>query len=162
MPFETDIAYRVSPQLSTLIQAELDREDTEEPATLERVLQRVHSGLFDELAALGQVDAAAQGEVVTELKELVEQYGGEVLAFDFVRTRASDDLARVIEAEISTPVHLAPPTLGVIRDAILNGRAAAIAGTGDISIDDDDNLIDEIDALIARFGEDATAEEFLP
>ena len=98
--------------------------------------------------------------LLDELDALIEEYGGDVLAIDFARSDASEALSRVIEAVMGDENRENPPTFGVIKDAIL-GLPARLVGDGDLEDDEDETLLEEIEALIRRHGEDALAEQFL-
>jgi hypothetical protein len=67
----------------------------------------------------------------------------------------------VIEAAISGRSLNNPPTLEMVREAMISGLTARLVGEGALEEDEDDNLIAEIDALISRYGSDALAEEFI-
>ena len=95
-----------------------------------------------------------------ELDDLIDEYGGDMLAVSFVLAKASEDLSRVIEAASNDPALPDQPTLGAVREAMLQGLTARLAGDGVIEADEDQTLLAEIDALIERHGNDAIAETF--
>jgi hypothetical protein len=95
-----------------------------------------------------------------EVEDLIDEYGGDMLAVSFIVTRATEDLSRIIEAAGNDPALPDQPTLGAVREAMLQGLTARLAGDGVIETDEDQTLLAEIDALIERYGRDAVAETF--
>jgi hypothetical protein len=162
MTFPQDMPATVSRDLSVIIQAELDKEHSDEPAMLGYVLEKMYDGLVEELIEQGRLDPAVRDEVFAEMKDLVERYGGDVLAIDFMKYRSSDNLATVIQVELDYRDSDQPPTLGTVLESITSGRVAQLVASGDIDIDDDDTVISEVQSLILQHGENAPAEEFLP
>jgi hypothetical protein len=67
----------------------------------------------------------------------------------------------VIDAVINDRDRNSPPTLAMIKDAMNSGLSASLVGAGVLEEDEDDVLLEEIDALIDRHGADALAEEFI-
>jgi hypothetical protein len=96
-----------------------------------------------------------------ELEDLIEEFGEEALASDFVGVKASEALSRVIEAAMDDVRLTEEPTLGAVREAMSGGLIARLVGDGVIDADDDAALLAEIDDLIARHGEDAIAEDLI-
>jgi hypothetical protein len=96
-----------------------------------------------------------------ELDDLVDEYGGDVLAVNFIAARASEDLSRIIEATAGGRKLRGQATLAAVRDAMLGGLTARLAGDGVIETDQDQTLLAEIDALIERYGRNAIAETFI-
>jgi hypothetical protein len=160
--YPVDVDTRVSPNLSLLIDSRVNDPDAEQPVTLATVRAFI-AGLLpsalDEAERLHHFDMDAS--LLDELDVLIEEYGGDALAIDFVRSDASEALTRAIEAVVDDENRENPPTLGAVRDAITGGLTAKLVGDGVLEDDEDDTLLAEIDALIRRNGPDALAEEFI-
>ena len=160
--YPVDIDTRVSPNLSLLIDSQVNDPDAEQPVTLAKVRAFI-AGLLpaslSESERLHHFDIDAS--LLDELDALIEEYGGDVPAIDFVRSDASEALTRVIEAVINDENRENPATLETVRDAIADGLTAKLIGDGVLEDDEDDTLLPEIDALIRRNGPDALAEEFI-
>ncbi|MDP1559483.1 MAG: hypothetical protein Q8K59_09600 [Nitrosomonas sp.] len=157
-----DVSTRVSPDLSTLIEIRINDSDTEQPITL-AVIRTFVSGMLS--TAFTETEHAhhfdVNESVVDELDALIEEFGETALAIDFVRNVASEPLSRVIEVVMNGESQENPPTLGAIKNAIVNGLSASLIGSGVLEEDEDDTLLAEIDALIERHGADTLAEDFL-
>jgi F0F1-type ATP synthase membrane subunit b/b' len=153
-----DIATRVSPQLSAFMDELANDPEREELPTLGDVRAALQkSGRAAQVKLHPQERAAALAEV----ESLIEEFGAEALAVDFIAAKASEGLSRIIEAAM-TDVRLSRnPTLGAVRQAMVNGLTAELVGDGTIDPDADETLLAEIDALIRRFGENAVAEHFI-
>lgn len=157
-----DIATRVSPNLSALIESRVNDPDAEQPITLTMVRTFIAGLLppaFDETEQLHHFDVDAS--LLDELDALIEEYGETALAIDFAQNTASEPLSRVIDAVINDENRENPPTLETIKEAIASGLPARLVGDGVLEDDEDDALLAEIEALIRRHGADALAEEFL-
>lgn len=157
-----DIATRVSPNLSALIESRVNDPDAEQPITLAMVRTFIAGLLppaFDETEQLHHFDVDAS--LLDELDALIEEYGETALAIDFAQNTASEPLSRVIDAVINDENRENPPTLETIKEAIASGLPARLVGDGVLEDDEDDALFAEIEALIRRHGTDALAEEFL-
>ncbi|ARO87492.1 hypothetical protein EBAPG3_006745 [Nitrosospira lacus] len=157
-----DIATRVSPNLSALIESRVNDPDAEQPITLATVRTFVAGLLpaaFTEVEQLHHFDIDAS--LLDELDALIEEYGEDALAIDFAQNTASEPLSRVIDAVINDENRQNPPTLETIREAIASGLPARLVGDGVLEDDEDDALLGEIEALIRRYGADSLAEEFL-
>ena len=155
-----DIASRVSPELSTIIEALVNDPDREEPPTMNEVRAIVEEG--DASAAeLGLLHPQEKTSVLAELDGLIEEFGGEVLANDFVISKASEGLTRIIETAMNDTRLRRRPTLGMVREAMANGLTAQLVGDGTLDPDEEGTLLAEIDGLIARFGADVMAEDFV-
>jgi hypothetical protein len=156
-----DVSTRVSRELSTLMEKIASDPNREEPATLAKV----------RIAVLNRTNAADRHDrslhpqltvsMLAEIDGLVEEFGGEALAIDFVCAKASESLSRIIEAAIGERSFRRAPSLSAVRDAMTAGLAARLAGDGSIDGDDEQALIDEIDGLIECHGDEALAEEFV-
>ncbi len=157
-----DVATRVSPNLSALIENRINRSEPGQIVTLETVrefLTGLLSDAFTETEQLHHFDV--NESLLDELNALIEEYGETAAAIDFIQKVASEPLSRVIEAAINQRSLDAPPTLESVREAMISGLTARLVGEGALEEDEDDNLIAEIDALISRYGSDALAEEFI-
>lgn len=157
-----DIANRVSPRLSALLRSRTDDPDCEQPVTLlavRRFLADLLPDDFREAERLHHVDVDIS--ILDELDAFIEEFGGTALAVDFVQSSASESLSRAIESVAGDENRENPPTLAAVREAILGGLGARLVGDGVLEDDEDDTLVQEIDALIEHFGEDTLAEELL-
>jgi hypothetical protein len=155
-----DAASRVSAELSAAIEKLVNDPDREEPASLGEVRAELAGAGVDaqQLAVMHPQDRAS---MLVELDDLIEEFGAEALAADFVAVKASEALSRAIEAAMDDVSLTEEPTLGAVRTALNQGLIARLVGDGVIDADDDTPLLAEIDELIARHGEDAVAEDFI-
>ena len=157
-----DIATRVSPELSGLIETIVNQLDSDEPVTLASVRSFIAHELPDEANETEEMHHFDIGEsIVDELDALIDEFGESAAAIDFVSVFASEPLSRAIETVVNDENRENPPTLEVVREAITNGLAARLIGDGVLEDDEADLLMPEIEELIERSGEDALAEEFL-
>jgi len=157
-----DIASRVSPQLSALLNSRIRNPECEQPVTLiavRRFLADLLPKDFKEAERMHHFDISES--LLDELDAFIEEFGGGALAIDFVQANASEPLSRAIETVVSDENRENPPTLAVIREALLAGLGARLVGDGVLEDDEDDTLLSEIEALIEQFGEDTLAEEFI-
>lgn len=157
-----DIASRVSPNLSALIENRVNKSELEQEITLASVRDFVTgllSNAFTETEQLHHFDI--NESLLDELNALIEEFGESALAIDFVQENASEPLSRVIDAVINDRDQESPPTLEAVRNAMISGLLANLVGAGVLDEDEDDVLLAEIDALIDRHGADALAEEFI-
>ena len=157
-----DAAARVTPQLSALLEGRVSDPDVEQPVTLAQVryfLADLLPAPFKEAERLHHFDVAES--VLDELDVLIEEYGKDALALDFIQTHASEPLSRVIETVLDDDRREYPPTLAAIREAMNAGLLSRLVGEGALDEDEDDSLRAEIDALIDRYGAEALAEGFL-
>ncbi|SER42750.1 hypothetical protein SAMN05421690_102612 [Nitrosomonas sp. Nm51] len=157
-----DVSTRVSPNLSALIENRLNMVEPDEYVTLALVrdyLTDMLSAAFTETEHIHHFDI--NDSLLDELDALIEEFGETALANDFVQNSASEPMTRVIEAVINSRDQDNPPTLETIREAIAMGLPARLVGDGVLDEDEDDALLEEIEALIDRHGDDALAEEFL-
>jgi hypothetical protein len=161
IPDSIDISSGVSSNLAALIESRVNDPDAEEPVTLASV--RVYLAALlptvDEAEKLHHFDI--DESLLDELDALIEEYGGDVLAIDFVDNAASEALSQVIDTLMNDENRENPPTLGTVRDALASGLSAKLVGDGVLDEDEDDSLLAETEALIQRYGEDALAERFL-
>jgi hypothetical protein len=157
-----DVASRVSSNLSALIENRVNKSELEQEVTLASVRDFVTGLLtnaFTETEQLHHFDI--NESLLDELNALIEEFGETALAIDFVQENASEPLSRVIDAVINDRDQENPPTLEIVKDAMISGLLASLVGTGVLDEDEDDVLLAEIDALIDRHGADALAEEFI-
>lgn len=157
-----DIASRVSPELSGLIETIINQLETDEPVTLDSIRSFIAHELPAELGEaehMHHIDTVES--LIDELDELIEQFGESAAAADFVYAYASEQLSRVIEEIVSDESRDNPPTLATIKEAMENGQVSRMVGDGALEEDEDDVLMPELDNLISRFGADAPAEDFL-
>lgn len=157
-----DVASRVSPRLSALIEARIGDPEADQPVTLAAVRRFIVSMLSPEFKEAERLHHFDLGDsILDELDSLIEEFDEEALAIDFVQNTASEALSEVIEAVMSDDSRDNSPTLATIRDAILAGMGSSLHGEGVLNDDESDTLVEEIDGLIERFGADALAEKFL-
>lgn len=157
-----DIASRVSPELSGLIETIIDQLDTDEPVTLSAIRSFIaHDlpGKIDETEHMHYFDI--DESLIDELDVLIGQFGESAAAVDFVHAFASEALSRAIEEVANDENRENPATLAAVKEAILDGLAGRLVGEGVLEEDEGDTLMSEIDDLIDRFGDDAMAENFL-
>lgn len=155
-----DVATRVSPELSDILEKLVNDPDREEPPTMEEVRALVEEG--DASAAeLGLLHPQDKTSMLSELDGLIEEFGGDVLANDFVISKASEGLSRIIETAMSDLSLHRRPTLAMVREAMAGGLTAQLVGDGTLDPDDEGTLLAEIDNLIEHFGADAMAEDFV-
>ncbi len=157
-----DIASRVSPELSSLIETLSSRFDDGDPVTLAAVRSFIRHELPDEMDEDEEMHHFDVDEsVIDELDELIEQFGESAAAMDFIYAFASEALSRAIEAVMDDENREVPPTLEDVHEAILDGLGGRLVGEGVLEEDEDDVLLPEIESLIDRYGADALAEDFL-
>ncbi len=154
-----DVALRVSPQLSAVIERLVNDPDREpSPQTLEDIrtilLKRASSGA-PEAEFLHPQD---ESSLIVEIDRLIEEYGREARASDFCAATASEGLSRVIQAVIDRTTTRRSATLAAVRDAMVGGLTARLIGDGVLDEDDEGPLLNEIDELIRRHGRNALAE----
>lgn len=157
-----DIASRVSPELSELIETIIDQLDTDEPITLSAIRSFITNELpaeIDETEEMHHFDT--DESLVDELDELIEQFGESAVAIDFVHAFASEPLSRAIETVMDDQEQENPVTLSEVRDALVDGLTSRLVGDGVLEDDEADMLMAEIESLIEHYGPDATAEDFL-
>jgi hypothetical protein len=155
-----DVATRVSPQLSTLFEQIAADPERESPPTLGdvRALLRRRSAPVRETEYLHPRDADSQ---LVELDALIEEFGPDAALAAFVVAQASEGLSRIIAAVVNDPAMPKRPSLAVVREAMAAGLIARLIGNGAIDEDDDTALLAEVDELIHRCGNAATAEDFI-
>lgn len=157
-----DVATRVSPNLSALIENRVNRAEPGEDITLGTIhdfLTGLLTDAFTETEQLHHFDI--NESLLDELNALMEEFGETALAIDFVQQSASEPLSRIIDAVINDRDRASPPTLETVKEAMISGLTASLVGAGVLDEDEDDALLAEIDALIDRYGADALAEELV-
>ena len=162
MPLPIDAASRVSEEMSSLLESLVNNPDLDLPVTLGLVRNKLKLTL----AGLGlEPDRHAFGSeqsLYAEIEALIEEYGEDAPALDFLAVKASDALSDLIEALLDDfEDEDVAATLGRVREAIVDGLAARLAGDGVIGEDEEQTLLAEVDALIERYGEDTLAEDVL-
>jgi len=157
-----DIASRVSPELTSLIESIINQLETDDPVTLGAIRSFVAHDMPEEVSETEEMHHFDVDEsLVDELDELIEGFGESAPAVDFIYAFASEQLSRVIEEVMNDENRENPPTLETIKDAILAGLPGRLVGEGVLEDEEDDQLLPEIDNLIDRYGADALAEEYL-
>jgi hypothetical protein len=157
-----DIATRVSPELSGLIETIISQLDGGEPVTLAGVRSFIKHGMPAETDETENIHHFDVDESITdELDELIEQFGESAAAMDFISAFASEPLTRVIEEVLDDENRENPPSLEDVREALLNGLGSSLVGDGVLEDDEEYMLMAEIDELVDLFGPDALAEDFL-
>lgn len=162
IPNPIDVSSRVSPKLSALLFSRANDPETDQPVTLlavRRFLADLLPGDFREAERMHHFDISES--LLDEMDALIEEFGDDALAIDFIQANASEPLSRAIEAMIDDENRENPPTLSAVREALLAGLGSRLVGDGELDDDEDDTLLAEIDALIEHFGPDALAEEVL-
>lgn len=158
IPIDPDA--QVSAELSEVMTSLLNNPDLPEPVTLGMVraviVQSLETEDLDEAPRIGLEDT-----LVAELDQLIDEYGEDALAGDFVSASASDALSEFIEAVLERADDDVEVVLSDVRDAVDQGLLAELEGEGLIESDDAQALVGELDALIERYGEDLPAEELL-
>ncbi|HUW49586.1 MAG TPA: hypothetical protein VMV75_01075 [Sulfuricella sp.] len=155
-----DVATGVSEELSQILESAANDPDAEEPATLGSVRSIIARMSDGERFEADRMHFDPSRSLPEEIDDLIEQFGDEAPAIDFVTVKASEDMSRIIAAMMDTGAS-SPPTLGMVRDAMLHGLMARLDGDGEIDPDQDGTLQYEVETLISHYGPDAAAENFL-
>ena len=157
-----DVATRISPELSAIIEGLVNDPDREvPPQTLGEVRVALVKRSTCEARETEFLRPQDETSLLVELDRLTEEYGKEAPAIDFVVVKASEGLSRVIQAAMDDIRFLRAPTLGAMREAMVSGLTARLIGEGAIDEDDEGVLLGEIDELIRRYGEDTPAETLI-
>ncbi len=159
MPLPLDADSRVSEELSSFITSVVEDRDIEVVPTLGFIRDRLLEADMTEGTEPRRI--GSEESLIAEIEALIEEFGEEAPAMDFVVVKASDELSQVIEALLDLSDADIVPSLGGIRAAIADGWVARLAGVGIIDSDEDQTLLAEIDTLIDRYGEDTPAESVL-
>lgn len=158
IPIDPDA--RVSPELSEVMSSLLSNPDVPEPVTLDTVRSALRHGVdADDLEEAPKI--GLEETLLAELEQLIDEYGEDALAADFVSTSASDALSEFIEAVLERADDETEVVLGDVRDAVDHGLLAELEGAGLLESDDAQALVAELDALIERYGVDLPAEDLL-
>lgn len=157
-----DIASRVSPELSRLIESVINQLDTGEPVTLGAIRLFIARELPAEISEAEHVHHFDSEEsLVDELDGLIAGFGESAAAVDFMYVYASEPLSRAIETVMDDENRERPATLEDVSEALADGLAGRLIGDGVLEEDEADMLLPELNELIDRFGPDAMAEDFL-
>jgi len=157
-----DVSTQVTPRLSALIEKLVNDPDADEAPTLgtaREFLTGLLPPAFNEAERMHHFDVSES--LLDELNTLIDEYGTDAPATDFVRVSGSEAISRVIEAVVNDENRENPPTLAAVRDAIAAGLGARLVGDGVLDEDEDDALMAEVESLIERYGEEALAEDLL-
>lgn len=156
-----DASVQVSPELSVFIESRVNDSDIETPVTLGEIRDFIKGMLPRPLIESERLHRFDPDEShLEELNILIEAYGEDALAIEFIRTTASEALTRVIETAINDDNH-ETPTLADIRAALHAGLSNRLVGEGVLDDDEDDPLLEEVDFLIERHGPDTLAEHLI-
>jgi hypothetical protein len=150
---------RVSEELSEVLEAVL-AEVQDEPVTLGMARDKLKEALAEQGRAASRRIGSEQS-LYAELESLVEEFGEDAPAIDFVVVKASDELSELIEEVLDRTEDEHGVTLGRVREAIERGLTAELEGMGRFEPDVEQPLLAELDALIERYGADAPAEDVL-
>ena len=154
-----DVSRRVSQALSEILNTQVNDPEAVQPATLGSVRVVLVNGELHDTYQADRLHPATTTNALAELDALIDEFGVEAPAQDFVAMEASEELTHVIQALLDTGTR--PPSLWVVKAAMETGLVARLVGEGAIDPDDDDTLQEEIDALIRLHGADTPAEQFL-
>lgn len=157
-----DVATRISPELAAIIEGLMNDPNREVPP---QTLEEVRAALLERGTREAQetefLHPQDETSLLVELDRLIEEYGGEATATDFIGVKASEGLSRVIQAAMDDISFRRMPTLGAMREAMIKGLTAKLIGDGAIDEDDEGVLLGEIDDLIRHYGEDTPAETLI-
>ena len=160
MPIPINVDARVSEELSGVMDAMIGNPEFPEPVTLGFVRDKLKEAIAAQDRE-ADVKPGSEGSLFAEAAALAEEFGDDTLAEDFVVAKASESLSEMIEAVLDRGEEDVAPTLGDVREAVVQGLAAQLAGEGIIDADEDQSLLAELDALIERYGPDTLAEDVL-
>lgn len=158
MSIPEDVFEHTSQELSAVIATLLDDDEVAQPATLADVREAVLAEVKTVTMPLNRFSPDDWQQLRDEIDGLIEEYGTDALAVQFMKPWASEPLCRLIEAGLD---ELGEPTLGGLFEAAERGLLANLIGQGDIDDDEAQTVIAELNGLIDRHGEDALAEDFL-
>jgi len=158
MPIDPDS--RVSPELSEIMNVLLNNTDVPEPVLLGTVREVLRHSLAE---AGREADGRIGSEetLLAELDAMIEEFGDDALASDFVTLSASEALSELIEAILERSDDDEAVFLGDVRAAIDEGLLAALEGEGLLEPDEVQAIVAEVDALVDRYGTDLPAENLL-
>ncbi len=156
-----DISTWVSGELSSLMERMAGDPDRAEAATLGDVRAAVRRRTTAAERREESLHPQQSASALVEIDNLVDEFGSDALAIDFVAAKASEALSRIIETAMSDPRVRRRPTLNMVRDEMIAGLTARLVGDGVIEPDEDQTLLAEIDGFIERHGPDTLAEELI-
>ena len=152
-----DVDEQTSEALSAVIHKVLDDQRIAQPATLAQVRKEIMKGIKTATAPVNRFSNDKLEELRDEIDYLIEQHGDDSLAVHFMKPRASQALTALIDACVD---NLGEPSLAQLFDEMENGLLTELTARGEIDVDDEQNVIAELQALIDEHGPDAIAEEF--
>ena len=155
-----DVAARVSAELSRLIGKLVERGE-QPPGTLGEVRAALLGHKPSSVREAELLHPQEQASRLVELDALIEEFGPEARAADFVPQRASEGLSRVVEAAMNDPALPDYPSLAEVRDAMSAGLAARLVGEGALDEDEVAGLLAEIEELIRQYGAGTAAEPLI-
>jgi hypothetical protein len=147
----TNADRRASEELSEALQSVL-ADANEESVTLGAARDKLKEALAEQGREASR-GAGSEQSIYAELESLVETYGEDAPARDFIMIKASDRLAALIEEILEQTEDEQGVTIGHVREAVKEGLTDP---------DAEQALFAELDALIERYGEEALAEDLLP
>jgi hypothetical protein len=150
---------RVSEELSEVLEAVVALAD-DEPVSLGMARDKLKQALAEQGRAASRRIGSEQ-TLYAELGSLVEEYGEEAPAIDFIAVKASDELSELIEELLDQTEAEQGVTIGVVREAVRQGLMADLEGEGRFEPDVEQPLLAELDDLIERYGADTPAEAVL-
>ena len=157
----TDADSRASTQLSAIIEVLSEDANRSQLPTLEEVrnaLENIEQLKSEPVAVLLP---AERESALLELGDLIEAFGSDACAADFIDWMASEELSQVIDAALIEAHFSGMPTLGGVRAAMAGGLCMRLVDDGVLEQDDEASLFDEMDELIGRYGENQAAETFV-
>jgi hypothetical protein len=154
-----DVTTRVSPELAEILEFHANNPQALETATLGSVRAALATGEAGEGYEADRLHPETSETLLRELDALIDEFGVEAPAADFIKQSASEALSRVIEAVMEQSTQ--PPTLADVQEAMQEGLIARLIGEGVLEEDEDETLSEEIEDLIDRYGADAPAEDFI-
>ena len=158
MTIPSDVHNNTSEQLSEVIAAVLDDDEVAQPATLSEVREAILAGVPTVSVPLNRFASDEQQFLLDEVDALIEEYGEDALAVGFLKPRAGEALARLIEAGLD---ELGQPTLHSLFQAAEHGLLAKLIGQGEIDDDEAQTVLAELQELMDHHGPDALAEDFV-
>jgi len=160
MTIPIDPDSQVSPELSEVMNVLVNNPDVPEPATLGMMREILRHSLANAEREQDRL-VGSEETLLAELDALIDAFGDDALASDFVTVSASEALSELIEAILERSDEDEEVVLGDVRAAIDEGLLAALEGEGLIESDEAQAIVAEIDALIERYGTDLPAEDVL-
>jgi len=76
---------RASEDLTTVIEAEMEKRDPDQPPTLEVIREAMHAGLVANLIGRGDIADDEEQTLYAEIEGLIERHGQDAIAERFVR-----------------------------------------------------------------------------